>query len=373
MRGRTFIFAAILSAAIPPSGVADAQLSPQGILGGITRPFRQALGHFGHSPRIHRHRRASEPRAASPAPPSESSAISGSRLGFAGVPAWPTAYEDVLGFAFWPDDYASRLRGRGFDVIADTIAGRFDLPRTSARTATIGAAVTDASNSTNRCSEAASLSRENWPTIRVQQILQVSDTQNEALDKLQAAVTQSLNSIRADCPSNALTPPDRLRALVQTLWTVRDAAISMRGPVKDFYDSLTNTQKSSFASQQPTNPPPTNRTGASDDMNKQYQGCAAQNAEKSERLIKEIEMRIRLNNDQAASLENLHKVSADMAKLMIASCAQPIPADPMARLDAASDQLTALNYAATTVQIAFNGFYSRLSNEQKARFDSLAR
>jgi len=140
MRGRTFIFAAILSAAIPPSGVADAQLSPQGILGGITRPFRQALGHFGHSPRIHRHRRASEPRAASPAPPSESSAISGSRLGFAGVPAWPTAYEDVLGFAFWPDDYASRLRGRGFDVIADTIAGRFDLPRTSARTATIGAA-----------------------------------------------------------------------------------------------------------------------------------------------------------------------------------------------------------------------------------------
>jgi hypothetical protein len=374
MRRRTIILVAMLSAAISPFDVAQAQLSPQGILGGITRPFRQALGHFGHYPRVQRHRRASaEPRAATAGSPNEPSTATVSRLGLAGVPAWPTAYEDVLGFALWPDDYAQRLRGRGFDVIADTITGRFDQPRTSARTATTGTAVTDAVNSTSRCSEAASTTQENWPTTRVQQILQVSDTQNEALDKLQAAVTQSLNSIRADCPSNALTPPDRMRALVKTLWTVRDAAISTGGPVRSFYDILTSTQKSSFISQQPANNPSPDPKTADNGMNRQYQACAAQNAERAERLIKEIEMRIRPKRDQAASLENLHKVSADMAKLMIASCAQPIPADPMARLDAASDQLTALNYAATTVQIAFDDFYSKLNNDQKARFESSAR
>jgi hypothetical protein len=32
-----------------------------------------------------------------------------------------------------------------------------------------------------------------------------------------------------------------------------------------------------------------------------------------------------------------------------------------------------MNYAATTVQIAFNDFYSKLDNAQKARFDSLTR
>ena len=53
--------------------------------------------------------------------------------------------------------------------------------------------------------------------------------------------------------------------------------------------------------------------------------------------------------------------------------AKPIPADPMARLDAADDQLTAINYAATTVQIAFDNFYLRLNNDQKARFESPAR
>ena len=73
--------------------------------------------------------------------------------------------------------------------------------------------------------------------------------------------------------------------------------------------------------------------------------------------------------DQAASFENFHKVSADMAKLLIASCVQPIPADPMARLDDANDQLTAINYAATTVQIAFDDFYAKLDGAQKSRFE----
>ena len=62
-----------------------------------------------------------------------------------------------------------------------------------------------------------------------------------------------------------------------------------------------------------------------------------------------------------------------MAKLLIASCVRPIPADPMTRLDDANDQLTAINYAATTVQIAFDEFYAKLDGPQKARFDSLSR
>ena len=84
---------------------------------------------------------------------------------------------------------------------------------------------------------------------------------------------------------------------------------------------------------------PTTRRKAA--TNKQYQACAAQNIGGAERLVKEIEMKVRPDKTQAASLENLHKISSDMAKLLIASCAQPIPADPLARLDSASDQITA--------------------------------
>ena len=94
---------------------------------------------------------------------------------------------------------------------------------------------------------------------------------------------------------------------------------------------------------------------------------------KAERWVKEIEMRVRPTKDQAASFAKLHKASDDMAKLVIASCAQPLPADPVARLDAADDQLTTMNYAATTVQIALNDFYAKLNNAQHARFDAMSR
>jgi hypothetical protein len=373
MRWRTTIVLAMLGAAAAPD-FAQAQFSPQGVIGGLTRPFRQMLGHLGHYPRGHRHRTATaDSQAAAAAPTNEVPASAGSRLGWAGPPAWASAYEDVLGFTFWPDDYAPRLRSRGFDVIADTIIGHFDAPRRADRVATTGTATgNDANSAKTRCDDAGTQAA--WPAVRVEQILQLTDSEHEALEKLQSAVLQSMKPIKSDCGASAdLSPPDRLGALVQMIWAVRDAGISVRGPLKTFYDTLTVTQKNGFASRRPSSETPAEAKDASPGMNKQYQACASQNAEKAERLVKEIEMRVRPTKDQAASFENFHKVSSDMAKLLIASCVQPIPADPMARLDDANDQLTAVNYAATTVQIAFDDFYAKLDGAQKSRFEALSR
>jgi hypothetical protein len=376
MRWRTTIALGMLGAAVAVPDLAQAQFSPQGLLGGITRPFRQMLGHFGHYPRGHRRNTAAaDSQAATGVPSNEVQASAGARLGWAGPPAWANAYEDILGFTFWPDDYGPRLRSRGFDVIADTISGHFDMPRRSDRVATTGAAPgTDANSdsSKTRCDDTGTPVA--WPASRVEQILQLTNNEHEAVERLQSAVVQSMKPVKSDCGASAeLSPPDRLGALVQTIWAVRDAGISVRGPLKDFYESLTVTQKNSFASRRPQTEPPADAKDTSPAMNKQYQACASQNAEKAERLAKEIEMRVRPTKDQAASFENFHKVSADMAKLLIASCVQPIPADPMARLDDANDQLTAINYAATTVQIAFDDFYAKLDGAQKSRFESLGR
>ncbi len=374
MRARTTLLLAALSIAIPVHEAANAQLSPQGLIGGVTRPLRQMLGHLGHFPRSNRHRSASaESPVAATEFPNETASVVASRLGWVGPPAWPTAFEDLLGFTFWADDYAQRLQGRGFDVIADTISGHFDVPRSAARTATTGAAANDASNSADHCADTSN-TQVTWPAARIEQLLQLSDAQHEALQKLQTSASQSAKSIRADCRDpEALSPPDRLRALVQTLWVVRDAGISMRAPLKEFNDALTSTQKISFAEHQPQNNAASDTKIANTEANKQLQACAMQNAEKAERMAKEIEMRVRPTKDQAASFENLHKVSGEMAKLLIASCAKPIPADPMARLDSADDQLTVINYAATTVQVAFDDFYGKLNNEQKARLASSTR
>ena len=374
MRARAAIVAGLLAAAVPLDSPAQAQFSPQGIIGGVTRPLRQMLGNFGHYPRSHRHRSSGGARAAAPVPDRDAAQSTvKSRLGRAGPAAWVTAYEDVLGFAFWPDDYGAQFRSRGFDVIADTITGRFDRMRESTRVATTGAARSDGGNdvSSDQCNDAASAG-DKWPASRIEQLLQLSDAQHATLEKVQLAANDAVKTIKSNCHQlGDLSPPDRLRALVQALWVVRDCDIAMRAPLKNFYESLTSAQKSSFAVLQPQNTsPPDDKTQGAD---KQSQACAAQNIGSAERLVKEIEMKVKPDKTQAASLENLHKASSEMAKLLIASCAQPIPADPLARLDSASDQITAMNYAASNVQIALDDFYGRLSQTQKARFEATGR
>jgi hypothetical protein len=364
----------VLVAAISLDSSAQAQLSPQGIIGGVTRPLRQMLGHFGHFPRSSRHRSSSGARTAAPAPDRDNQGAVRSRLGRAGPPAWTTVYEDLLGFTFWPDDYGAQFRSRGFDVIADTIVGSFDRVRAPTRVATTGAARSDGSIdvSADQCNEASGTD-DKWPATRIEQLLQLSDAQHTTLDKVQLAANDAIKTIKSNCQQlGDLTPPDRLRALVQTLWVVRDGELAMRAPLKTFYESLTSGQKNSFAFQQPQSaPPPDDKTQGGG--NKQYQACAAQNIGSAERLVKEIEMKVKPDKTQAASLENLHKTSSDMAKLLIASCAQPIPGDPLGRLDSASDQITAMNYAASNVQIALDDFYGRLSQTQKARFEATGR
>lgn len=363
MACRSVIFVAMLGAGLVITDAANAQLSPRGIIGGITRPFRAILGRFGHFPRSYHYTADNSPR-----PPSS---ISG--FGQAGPPAWPNAFEDVVGFAFSPDGYAQELHGRGFDAIADTITGHIKAQPQARIASTTGTAVNDdAGNGPFADSCNISINRNTWPAARIEQLMQLRDAQHDALDKLQAAVNQSVKSIGGDChDSGTPTAPDRLKMLIQTLWTVRDGAISVRAPLKDFLDTLTDAQKSTFTSQQPQEKRVASAGSTNDDgTNKQYQACAAPNVEASERMIKEIEQRVRPNKEQAASLEDVHKASSDMAKLLMASCALAVPADPLARLDAADDQLTAMNYAATTVQIAFDNFYGKLDNGQRARLES---
>src|SRR6185436_8928146 len=43
------------------------------------------------------------------------------RIGFAGPLAWPTAYQDVLGFTLWPGDYSDRLRGHGIGDVMSAV------------------------------------------------------------------------------------------------------------------------------------------------------------------------------------------------------------------------------------------------------------
>jgi hypothetical protein len=367
MRGRAILLVAFLAAATALPETANAQLSPGGILSAVTHPLRALFGRLGHYPRRQRSPDAQETQPAV--------TQSAQQLGIVGPTAWPTAFEDVLGYTFWPGEYTGQIRARGFDVIAGTILGTPRGPQ-EARTATTGAAVRSDAPGTDLvkpCNEDAG-APDGGMVTRIEQTIQPTDAQRDDLSKLRTALAQSIKTIKAACrDTTGLSPANRLELAVQQLWAVRDGGVYLRAPLKALYDSLTEAQKAKLEWKQPQERLREGAAAANSATGRQYQACASQSAEGSERMIAQIEQAVRPNKEQGTGLEGLRKTSADMAKLLTASCAQPIPADPVARLDSADDQLSSMSYAATSMQIALNGFYAQLDSEQKAKFDAFGR
>ena len=323
------------------------------------------LGRFGHFPRGHRPGAEQEAhRAGSPS----------AQFGDAGPAGWPSAYQDIIGFTFWPERYAGQLRTHGFDVVADALMSVGRGPEVARNTT--GAAVQNDSNgnAADDCGTPAGAQIE-WPASQIEQDGKLDDAQRAALGKLQTAVSEAIKTIKAGCRDlHALPPLDRLKATLQKLWAVRDAGIYVRAPLRAFYDSLNDEQKKEFAWKQPADQREADQQARQRrNEPKQYQACAAPGMAASERLLRQIEEKVQPSKQQTESLQALRKTVSDMAKLPTAPCGQPIPPDPVARLDAANDQLSNLSYAATSMEIALDGLYAQLDDGQKAKFDSLGR
>ncbi len=366
MRWQKILLIVMLAAAMMLPEAGQAQFSPRGIIGAFTHPLREMLGRFGH---LHRHRS----REASAAQEAHQTQTSTTQFGDSGPAGWSSAYEDIVGFAFWPGRYAAHLRAHGFDVVADALTGPGEI--TEVARSTTGAAVQNDSNGNpaQGCFEPAD-SKLEWPASQIEQATKLDNMQRAALVKLRTAVAQSVKTLKAGCRDlKARLPFDRLKATVQELWAVRDAGIYIRAPLKEFYDSLNEEQRKDFAWKQPDDH--AKQVGKPDNgsIAKQYQACAAPSQEASERLLRQIDEEVRPSKRQDEAMQALRKTADDMSKLLTAPCAQPIPADPPARLDAANDQLSSLSYVATSMEIALNGFYAQLDDEQKAKFDLLGR
>ena len=74
---------------------------------------------------------------------------------------------------------------------------------------------------------------------------------------------------------------------------------------------------------------------------------------------------------QRASLAALQSAAAKAADLLKASCLSETPLTPPARLAAVAQRLDVMLQAVDTVRVALNNFYGTLSDEQKARFESI--
>jgi hypothetical protein len=321
-----------------------------------------------------------------------------SQLGLVVPFTWPSAYEDVVGFALWPNSYQQRFTAHGIGDILAAIFAPGDLRQLNVARAAPRTAASDSARALDPCTSASQPAAD-WPGRQIELAIKTNRAQRQAIDRLRTAVSVAASSIRASCRSESVhTPVDRLRAMQNQLWVVQEAAILLRAPLAEFFDSLSDEQKQQFmvkpqpndprATAQPAAAQATAQAAAQPTPAGQPAAAGADPRAAMQTIppdlarmcgmplspdwpLRQIAQALRPNKEQRTSLEALQKSALEMGQLLMASCMTQPAKTPVERLDAATDRLTAVIFAASNVAIAVNDLYGQLSNEQKARFDAL--
>jgi ABC-type transporter MlaC component len=155
----------------------------------------------------------------------------------------------------------------------------------------------------------------------------------------------------------------RLQVMLQAVQTER--------PVLDrFYQSLTDEQKARFNAIAPGSDTSTANASAAEqqDLTKY---CDERAPGVTDLPIDRIAQAVRPTPEQRSALDELRDASAKAAEALKANCPSYQALTPTGRVEAMEKRFSATLEAVRTVQPALTKFFDGLSDEQKARFNSL--
>lgn len=296
--------------------------------------------------------------------------------GWVGPLFWPFAYYDFYDYAWWGDDYAFLFWGYGFDDIYvglfspysyDDLVGYIPEP---VPTATLGSRSSLAAARQRTSTQLASMCGDDdrdvagMPIDRVRQSINPTQEQRAALDELAQASAKAARDIKAACPTQvALTAPRRIALMEARLEALVGAVGQVRPALGAFYDSLDDEQKARL-----------NALGNDLRRGKPVatvaQSCAAAESDLNRWPATEVEHELRPTEGQRPYFAELQG-ALEKASEMLKACPSDKPLTPVLRLEAASARLFQMLLAVKTVREAVDKLYGQLSDEQKARFETI--
>jgi LTXXQ motif family protein len=297
-------------------------------------------------------------------------------LGWIGPVFWPYAYGDFFYYALWPYDYeyVDPFWAYGYGDIYQAIFTPYsyqDLvegPQAPERMATLAQGMAQSCDD-----EAAEVT--GWPIDQIQSAVQPNPQQTALLDDLGNAIVEASHQIKIHCPTSvAFTPTARLDQMHQRLEALVDAVNLISPPLTKFYDSLSDEQKARFDDIAPPAPPQAQGaqggpSGQQGKPNVQAQCNASVMAWPTDR----IDDTLHPSDAQRTKLEALQSALSQGAETIKAACPTEVPATPPSRLAAIGNRLNAMLQAVQTVQPALSDFYDSLSDDQKARFNTMGK
>ncbi|MGY4626116.1 Spy/CpxP family protein refolding chaperone [Bradyrhizobium sp. USDA 4486] len=290
---------------------------------------------------------------------------------------WPYAYSDIFDYTFWSYAYEPGYWAYAYDDFVDTVFWGGDGPY-SAYASINPQDYPQAGGS--RVRQRASVSPRTlqqlcgtpdkgvtaWPLADIARAVRPTAEQRALLDELKAAAANAAGVFKDSCAETyALTPPGRLRAMMNRISATLEAVKIVRPALENFYNSLSDEQQARFNALGP------NVGERSPQQQANAEGCGDPKSGLTQLPIQRIEAVLHPAGKQKEALDRLSDATAKGVEGLQAACPNDIPLTPVGRLEAMQHRLEAMLTAAKLVEPALDEFYATLSSEQKARFNTL--
>ncbi|MBR1284727.1 Spy/CpxP family protein refolding chaperone [Bradyrhizobium sp. AUGA SZCCT0177] len=307
---------------------------------------------------------------------------------WAGHVFWPYAYSDIFEYTFWPSGYDVGYWAYAYDDFVDTVFWGADSPYSAyARLGSTDSRESDGAIGGSRPRESAGMSPQAlkqlckepekgitaWPIASIEEAVRPTPEQRAVLDDLKNAAAMAADAFKESCvDSFAMTPPGRLRAMMNRLSATLESVRIVRPALEKFYSSLSDEQQARFNALGPdiserSQPQPQQEANAQPDS------CGEPKPSLTNLPIERIETVIRPAGKQKEALDRLREATEKAVQTLQAACPVDVPLTPVGRLEAMEKRLEAMMQSAKLVQPALDDFYATLASEQKARFNTLGR
>jgi hypothetical protein len=306
--------------------------------------------------------------------------------GWVGPLFWPFAYYDINDYALWGGGYGGPFWDYGYnDIYAGIFApyGYNDLlgyrPQAAVRYASRRdrAAYAAIDPLAQMCGDDNG-EFAGFPVNQIRQAIQLNDAQRAALDDVASASAKAAQTVKSACPADiSLTAPNRLAVMQQRIEAMIAAVGLLQPSLQRFYDVLNDEQKALLNALIENQRGDANRDRYSSRRrvvaDAMAQPCGMAQPGLMEWPTAEIERRVHPNDAQRSSLAALQDAAAKAAEMLKASCQPDTAVTPPARLAEIGKRLNAMLEAVKTVGSALSAFYTTLTDEQKAQFESIGR
>ncbi|MFB9264707.1 Spy/CpxP family protein refolding chaperone [Bradyrhizobium erythrophlei] len=294
---------------------------------------------------------------------------------------WPYAYSDIFDYTFWSYAYDPGYWAYAYDDFVDTVfwdtnspysayasinpddyagaAGRY---RPRQRADVIPQAIRQLCGEPDKGVTA-------WPFAEIARAVRPDPDERALLDELKIAAAKAADVFKDSCSdSYAMTPPGRLRAMLNRISATLEAIKIVRPALEKFYNLLSDEQQARFNA---LGPHVGERSPRAQEATAQSGNCGDPKSDLAQLPIKRIEASLHPAGKQKEALDRLSEATTKAIADLQAACPNEVPLTPVGRLQTMQHRLEAMQKAARRIEPALDEFYAMLSSEQKARFNTL--